>query len=508
MTTLTGSKVCVVIGRTRHKMVQMEIQEAARRGARFIEIRLDFLAKAPDFRRLLEGKPCPMIATVRRVQDGGRWSRSEPERLTLLRQAIVGGFDWVDVETDVADQVRRYGQVRRIISYHNIRGVPEDLEKIYERMCNQDADIVKVAVFAHHPSDNLRVLNLLRKAPVPTVALCMGDLGLPSRILGAYFNQAYTYAAFNKERGIAPGLPSVEEVTKLYRYEQITPETPIFGVLGDPVSHSLSPLVHNSALRYLNLPGVYLPFRVPRGDLEPFLKDFVASQLPVKGFSVTIPNKETAATLAEQQDPIVKTTHAANTLIRTETGWAAYNTDARAAIDSMLQGLPLHDDRGAPTLKDRTILLLGAGGVARALAHGLHQAGALVIIANRTAARAENLAEEVGCRAVDWAARHSVLAEIVINCTSVGMFPNTDESPLHNSYLRPGLMVFDLVYNPENTLLIKEARDRGCQVLTGVDMFVRQAALQFKLFTGQDPPLDRITRVVRRALSPAKLPEE
>src|SRR5262245_38345559 len=158
-------RICVVIGRTRHKMMQAEIQEAAKRGAQFIELRLDYLARAPDFKRLLVEKPCPLLATVRRPADGGRFSGSEEERLTLLRQAIVAGFDWVDLETDIIEKVRRYKDTRRIVSYHNLREVPPDLEKIYEAMCKQDADVVKVAVTAHDPADNLRVMDLLRKAP-------------------------------------------------------------------------------------------------------------------------------------------------------------------------------------------------------------------------------------------------------------------------------------------------------------------------------------------------------
>src|SRR6266702_1629083 len=175
--------ICVVIGRTRHKMVQIEIQEAAKRGARLIELRLDFLAKAPDFKRLLTNKPCPIVATVRRPQDGGRWSGTEEARRMMLRQAIVAGFDWVDLETDLAEEIRRFKDVKRIVSYHNMREVPADLEKIHERMCEQDTDVVKIAVRAQQPADNLRVLELLKKPLKPTVAFCMGDLGMPSRIL-------------------------------------------------------------------------------------------------------------------------------------------------------------------------------------------------------------------------------------------------------------------------------------------------------------------------------------
>src|SRR5262249_6937943 len=161
--------ICVVIGRTRHKMIQIEIQEAAKRGAQMIELRLDFLSKAPDFKRLLANRPCEMVATARRPEDGGRWSGTEEERSMLLRQAIVAGFDWVDLETDVADEIGRFKNVKRIISYHHMREMPENLEAIHEKMCRQDPDIVKLSVAAHQPADNLRVLKLLQKSPKPTI---------------------------------------------------------------------------------------------------------------------------------------------------------------------------------------------------------------------------------------------------------------------------------------------------------------------------------------------------
>ncbi|MGF1578557.1 MAG: shikimate dehydrogenase [Gemmataceae bacterium] len=508
------SQICVVIGRTRHKMMVIEIEEATKRGAELIELRLDFLARAPDFKRLLAIKSPEddsvtrpkLVATVRRITDGGRWSGNEEARGMLLRQSIVNGFDAVDIETDIADSIPRYGDVQRIISYHNLRGMPDDLEKLHERMCNQDGDIVKIAVTATDPEDNLRVLELLKKPKKPTVAFCMGDLGFPSRVLGAQYGVPFTYAAFNKERGIAPGLPSFLEMRELYRFEQVTSETQIFGVIGDPIAHSMSPYIHNKTLKKLDLPGVYLPFRVPRGKLQEFLKAY--RKLPTTGFSVTIPHKEAALSLATEPEDAAQQIGAANTLIRTEKGWAAYNTDAKAALDSLMAHMAVKQQTGNPTLESLTVLLLGAGGVARALGHMLGRNGALVTIANRTTERAQQLSESVGCRYVDWSARHTVLADLVVNCTSVGMHPAVDESPLHPSYLKPGLVVFDTVYTPENTLLVKDARDRECHVLTGVDMFVRQAALQFKLFTGNDAPLELMDKYVRRALSPVMIRDE
>jgi 3-dehydroquinate dehydratase / shikimate dehydrogenase len=502
--------LCVVIGRTRHKMVQIEIQEAAKRGARLIELRLDFLAKAPDFKRILSNKPCPVVATVRRPADGGRWGGTEEARQTLLRQAIVAGFDWVDLETDIADVIRRFRDVKRIISYHNMREVPADLEQIHERICKQDGDVVKLAVRAQQPADNLRVLELIRKATKPTVALCMGDFGTPSRVLAGKYGAPFTYCAFNKERGIAPGIPSFDEMRLVYGYDQVQSDTAVFGVIGDPIAHSLSPLVHNTAFRHLGINAVYVPFRVPREVLPGFLQDF--DRVPVEGYSVTIPHKEAAAQSATVRDSSADLTGAANTLLRRTTGdtvaWEAFNTDFVGAVDSLRAHLA-NAPEGIPTsLHSRMILILGAGGAGRAIAFALQREGSLITLSNRTPERARKLADEVGCRWVDWAARHSVNAEIVINCTSVGMHPKVDESPLHPSFLKPGLLVFDTVYTPEQTLLVKEARIRGCLVITGVDFFVRQAALQFRLFTGREPPLELLYKVVKRALSPVSVRED
>ncbi|MCI0684799.1 MAG: shikimate dehydrogenase [Gemmataceae bacterium] len=502
--------ICAVIGRTRHKMMQIEIQEAAKRGAKMIELRLDFLKKAPDFKRLLARRPCPLIATFRRPSDGGRWSGSEEERQMLIRQAIVAGFDYVDLEADTADRIPRFGKVKRIVSYHNLDETPDDLESIYERMCRQDADIVKIAVSGMQTADNVRVLKLLRNPPVPTIALCMGDLGTCTRILGAKFGTPFAYAAFNKERSFAPGMLSFHELQKVYQFEHINAETQVFGIVGDPVGHSLSPLIHNRAFQELGINAVYVPFRVPRGELPAFLEQMEA--IPVQGYSVTIPHKEQAVKLAAEHGLAVDEIGAANTLIRIgDNKWKAHNTDFVAAVDSLQANLPTHDDGRPPALATRTVLVLGAGGVARAIAHGLKREGAALTISNRSHDRALKLAEEIGCKAIEWEGRHNILCDTLINCTSVGMFPNMDDSPAHTSILKPGLMVFDTIYTPETTLLIREAQERGCHVLTGVDMFVRQAAAQFQLFTGREAPLALMTDLVRRALSPvnyAKLDQE
>ena len=498
--------LCTVIGRNRHKMIQAEIQEAAKRGAQMIEIRLDYLTKAPDFKRLLALKPCPLIATVRRQEDGGRWTGTEAARQMLLRQAVVAGFDWVDLELDVADIIGRFKNVKRIISHHNLREMPDDLEELYSRMCEKDADVVKIAVRAQKVTDNLRVLRLMENPPVPTIALCLGDLGFPSRILAAKLGAPFCYAAFNIERTLSLGIPHFGELKNSYFFEHINADTQVYGVIGDPIGHSLSPLIHNAAMNKLGINGVYIPFRVPRGELASFLKGFEV--IPVRGYSVTIPHKETALALAKEKDATATVVGAANTLVRLDDGYAAYNTDYDAFRESLAAGLTASADGEATKLSGKGVLLLGAGGVARAVARVLQGEGSRITVANRSQERAQDLAEDLGCRFVAWEARHNVISDLLINCTPVGMHPHVDEMPVHTSYLLPELAVVDTIYTPENTLLIKEARSRGCPVVTGVEMFIRQAALQFRLFTGKEAPLDLLRSIVKRALSPIALPPE
>lgn len=500
---MASDRVLVVIGRTRHKMVAAEIQEAAKRGSNFIELRLDYLAKAIDFKRFTPHKQCPWVATLRRPADGGRFPGTESERQTILRQAIVSGaFEWVDLETDIASKVPRFGKVKRIVSYHNLSETPANLDEIYAAMLKQDADVYKISVLAQSPEDVIQVVKLQQSAPKPTVAFCMGDIGQCSRFLALKYGAPWIYAAFNKERGIAPGLPSLDEFRTTYPIKSINADTKIFGVVGDPVGHSLSPLLHNHVYRRAGVNALYLPFRVPRGMLQQTLDQY--AHIPVNGYSVTVPHKEAAAGLAREKEATVEVTGAANTLLRRPDGtFAAFNTDYPAIIETVKAHINERPQDGPPVMLNQlSILILGAGGAARALAFGLHSEGAQITIAGRTYDKAQKLAEEVKCKAVDWHARHSVPFDVLVNCTPVGMHPNVDEAPCHFSILKPGVTVFDTIYTPETTLLLREARTRGCYTITGVDMFVRQAKRQIELFTGHVPDLNLMRQIVRKALSP------
>jgi 3-dehydroquinate dehydratase/shikimate dehydrogenase len=481
-------------------MIQAEIQEAARRNVLLAEVRIDYLAKAPDFGRLLADKPLPLLATVRRKEDKGRFKGTEEERRMLLRQAIVAGFDWVDIEEDIIQSIPRYGKTKRIVSYHNFDEVPADLHAIFRRMHECDADVIKIACMPKQIEDVARVLDLLRFTKKPAMAFCMGDMGVASRLVQGALGAPFTYAALNPERLPAPGMMTVGQLQNIYGVRRLNKETKIYGVVGDPIGHSLSPIVHNIGFRKLGINSLYLPFRVPEGKLA----NFLASHTPLKiqGLSVTIPHKESAVHQATEMEPLVAQTQSANTLVRTASGFKAMNTDRPAILESLTAGLPANPDGSPGSLKQKMALVLGAGGVARSVVHALLDAGALVTITNRTDEKARKLAHDMGCRQVDWGMRTSTLVDIVVNCTSCGMYPEVDETPIHPGVFKNGMVVMDTIYNPENTMMIKQAREHGATVVTGLDMFIRQAAAQFRAFTGQEPPVDLMRQVAKNALTP------
>jgi 3-dehydroquinate dehydratase/shikimate dehydrogenase len=258
--------------------------------------------------------------------------------------------------------------------------------------------------------------------------------------------------------------------------------------------------VHNAAFKQLGLNKRLVPFQIPAGELKEALHTL--GWIKLQGFSVTIPHKEAVIALLSRSDKAVESTGACNTVVTGEHGWAGYNTDYRAAMDSLEEALGGPAEEGTPALMDKQILILGAGGVARAIAFGAIRRGAGVTITNRNEERAAKLAADVGCRNVPWTARASQVADVIINCTPVGMHPEVDASPVPVAAFKRGMVAFDTVYHPENTLFLKMARGHDCTTVTGVDMFVRQAAHQFELYTGKEAPMDLMRRVVKRKLSP------
>lgn len=494
--------ICVSLGRARHKRMIAEHQYLVEQGAQLVELRLDFITRAVNLKRLVDDRPGPVVVSVRRKDDGGRWEHSEADRLVLLRSAIAAGVEYIDIEADVASQIPRYGKTKRIISYHDFSGTPDELEELHAAMASEDADIVKIATMANTFSDNIRMIQLTKNAKVPTIGICMGETGMMTRILANRVGSPFTYATFSTDKKLAPGQLNWKEMNSLYHYESINSETALFGVIADPVAHSHSPLIHNAAFVDAGINARYLPFRVPKDDLQTFMN--TCHDIGIEGISITIPHKEASLDYCTQAEASATGIGAINTMIFNGDDRLGYNTDYRAAMDCIEETFNI--TRGTENaMQGKTALILGAGGVSRAVAWGLRQRKCDVVISSRTEERAKLLAAEIGCSAVPWEARYDVKAHLLVNGTPVGMHPNVDSSPYQESSINQFMVVFDTVYNPESTLLVKQARRKQARVITGVDMFVRQAAYQYRLFTGKDAPTDLMRQKIKQATNPVQI---
>lgn len=482
-------------------MLMAEHQHLAEQGVSLVELRLDFIRRPVNMRRLLENRGCPCIATVRRPKEGGKWMRSEEDRLMLLRTAIADGVDYVDLEYDIANKIPRYGKTKRIVSYHNFQETPDNLEQIHQAMAKLDADYIKIATQANNPLDNIRVLKLVRAAKIPTIGFCMGEMGVISRILCGKFGSPWTYASFHEDRQLAPGQLSYKQMNEEYHYDQITLNTGILGVIADPVAHSLSPRVHNACIRKLGLDLIYLPFRVTAEYLDAFVESCL--EMDIRGLSVTLPHKEKIMKHCNVLDDQAVAVRAVNTVVFKEVNTFGYNTDLDAAVSVLTDALQMPSDHPA-AFEGKRVLILGAGGVARTIAIGMLKRGASVFLTARDYRKSEQVANELKCKSIDWPARQNFECHILINATPLGMHPDMDASPFEAEWFDKHTVVFDTIYNPEQTLFIKHARQAGCPTITGVDMFVRQAAKQFELFTGQAADLNLIRYEVKRGTSAAK----
>ncbi len=497
--------ICVILGRGRHKSLTDEWQAAAEAGAALVELRIDCLRREPDLKRLLTNRPTPVLFTIRRGSDGGLWRGEEALRERLLREAIVLGVDYVDLEMDVAARIPRpkFGATKRIISHHDFKAMPDDIEGLAEKMRALDPDIIKIAAPAKSVADASTMLEFVASSnkTSPTIGIAMGDLGVFTRILGGKFGAPFTYAGFNPDRTFAPGMLRMQQLKRDYFYDDINAETEIYGVIGDPIGHSLSPAVHNSAFHALGLNKRLVPFRIPAGTLAESLD--ALNWLDLQGFSITLPHKEAMIPLLQTMDKSVENIGACNTVVKTASGWTGYNTDYKAALDCLEEVLGGTIGTDISPLMDKQVLVLGSGGVARTVALGCIRRGSGVTVCGRNEEKTTKLAEHLGCRSVPWSARAGTLCDILINCTPVGMHPDLNSSPVPAAAFRPGMLVFDTVYHPENTLLLKLARDHECATLTGVDMFIHQAALQFQYYSGVQAPEDLMYEVVKNRLNPA-----
>jgi 3-dehydroquinate dehydratase/shikimate dehydrogenase len=491
-------RVCVAVtGADAGEMV--EKAETLVRDNPFLEFRLDYLPKPglaiPKIKAFMESHPgTVVIATCRRTVAGGRFRGSMASELDILAKASGAGCQLLDVELQTAikskpAQVQKLrGRSALILSFHDFRGTKR-LDETLQKMLAVQADFYKIVSTATTLSDNVTMIKFLAKESDKhsLIGICMGEQGIISRVLGVRAGSVFTFAALSPDEKTAPGQVTAQELRNVYRIEQVDAATRVYGVAGDPVVHSLSPAIMNAAFRRENVNAVYLTLHAKT------LKDLLTCvrEIPLHGISVTMPYKEAILKHLDNTDSHTTKIGACNTVVRAQDGKLyGFNTDAAGVVRPL--------ERRLPTLEGAKILVLGAGGAARAAVFGLKERGCEVYILNRTAGPAKKLARQARARTVKWADLKKLSFDVIINATPVGM-GNTRETPLQEHEIN-ARYVFDMIYDPGETRLLKLARERGAQVIPGVEMFVQQAARQFEIWTGKPAPGDEMLRTVLLAL--------
>ena len=457
----------------------------------FQELRLDYLehpsAILAVLRPYMDSHPqATFLATCRTVSSGGHFTGTPKDELLILQKAAEAGCALVDLSLESAEALPP-GAVQHlqasgaavIISWHDFARTG-DLSAVLKRMRPFQPDLYKIVPTAETLADNLALLGLFAQRPhdeAAIVGLCMGEAGVPSRVLGVRMGSPFTFAAASAAEATAPGQLDAHTLRDLYGLAQLTPATRIYGVAGDPVRSSMSPAMLNPAFRRHGVDAVYVPL-LTHNAAELFA---MARALPLEGFSVTMPLKQAVIPFLDFIDPLARKIGAVNTVRREPDGsFLGFNTDVSGIVAPLEERMALHKSR---------VLVLGAGGAARAAVFACWDRGAQVTILNRTFETASSLAQDAGARAIQ---REELATEplfdAIINATPAGMRGNDAILPAPLEEMRAGV-IFDMVYNPQNTPLLEAARAAGLVTIPGIEMFVRQGAQQLQLWTGQQPDI-------------------
>jgi 3-dehydroquinate dehydratase/shikimate dehydrogenase len=492
---LGQDKICAVVAAADSRSMRKQLVRALRQ-TRTVELRLDWLR---DDREIIQfvawlaaKRPqAALIATCRRLEAGGRYRGAIAKQLIHLADAIRAGCAWYDLEIET---VRRcppelldvlLGDARQLTSAHFFRGMPPNLSRVAAELTRYRPDAIKIAARCDSLADSRKLLDF-GEGRRNTVAVPMGDVALPARFLALRGKRAFVYAPV--ENATAPGQISLDELKSLYRAGRFDTRTRVYGVIGNPVGHSLSPAMQNAGFAARRMNSVYLPFLVR--DLE----DFLGSVGPfgIRGFSVTLPHKEKILGRLDGCDPLAARIGAVNTVVVRGGGKLyGYNTDYVGVLRSLERRMPLPGSR---------VLIVGAGGAARAVAFALAQAGAAVCVCARRHDRAKSLARAVSGEAIPRSRVGREFFDAIVNATPVGMHPNIGRSPLEARELNCRL-VFDTIYRPRITRLLQLAARRGIETVSGVEMFVAQGTAQWEIWTGERAPVAAMRRAVVRALA-------
>jgi len=491
-------RVCVALFAVNPGDLMQKVEAAASENS-LLELRLDYLPRPavvlPKLKQFAEfHRDITLVATCRRAANGGKFRGSVASELDVLLKAAAAGCQLVDLElesaralkTDQIEKLRRQAGV--IISFHDFRATKK-LDETWQEMNHLPADYIKIVSTAKSLSDNVKMLRLLeeRSDIESTVGVCMGEAGIISRILNVRFGSSFTFASAQTGEETAPGQMAARVLRDVYRIDMVDAATKVYGVAGDPISHSLSPQMMNTAFRRENINAVYVPLQT--NDVDDLLH--CVREIPIQGLSITMPLKEGIVEHLDKTDAFSEKIGACNTIIRSQDGKLyGFNTDVAGVVRPLEQRL---------SLTGAKVLVIGAGGAARAAVFGLRERNAEVWVMNRTAERGQKLARQAHAHYVSHPHLKKLEFDVIINATPVGMNSSRPQAPIDESEIRTRYLM-DMVYNPLETKLVKMARQKGIPVIPGSEMFVHQGARQFEIWTGKPAPVEEMHRAVLQAL--------
>jgi 3-dehydroquinate dehydratase/shikimate dehydrogenase len=450
--------------------------------ADMFEIRADLVLDL-DLLALLRARRRPLLFTCRPEAEGGRWTGDEERRRMILLEAVRRGFDYVDVEyrsgfLDVMVEKSGHGLV---VSHHDLSGTPKDLDGLYTAMSDRGADVVKIGVTPKSIADVGRLLDFAGRASSgggpPVLPIALGPLGLVTRILAGRYRSPFTFASATEGAESAPGQIPAELMADLYRVRDISPATHVYAVVGTDVSRSLSPVIHNRAFEARQLDAVYVP--VQAEALPPFIRALPG--LALSGFSVTRPYKTDIVPFLDELSEEAAAAGSVNTVVVSQGVLQGSTSDGTGILAPLKKRV---------SLVGRAVVIVGAGGAARAAALALHRAGAGVRVVARRPEKSVEVAQAVGCAHGSLEQLREYPWDVLINATPLGSHSLLEQTPVAASAHRPGTVVVDMVYDPLETRFLREAQAAGCTIIDGLGMLIAQAAVQFELWTGMEPPLD------------------
>jgi 3-dehydroquinate dehydratase / shikimate dehydrogenase len=482
--------LCAVIKGPTLQQAREQLAQAKQKCS-LVELRFDYFHEISleQIRQLHHDFAIPMIFTLRPISQGGAYDKSEEERLAKIEELASIKPAYIDLEYTVApsfvEKLRAQSPATKfIISFHDFEKMPP-LAPILTRLKQLKGDLYKIAVMVHSSTEALSVLSFMRDNQPGLLVMGMGPYGEITRILSPVYHGVFTYAALEQGLSSAPGQLTVDQLNSIYHIENLTPLTQIYGLIGDPVTKSIGYLTHNAVMHELGLPAIYLNFPVSKDQLKEFISE--ARKAGLAGLSITMPLKEDILPLIEKVDPWAREIGAVNTLIFTRTGIKGYNTDGKGAVDAIEEKI---------AVKGKKIIIIGAGGATKAIAKEALDRGAHLIILNRNPERALTLAKLLGCRggSIDLLADEAPQGyDILINATPSAM-------PIDSSYILPNSVVMDINTWHMATPFLECANEKGCAVVYGYDMFINQAAEQFKIWFGMKDLKSKIREKVLKVL--------